>query len=324
MRLPNGFGSVSKLSGKRRKPYMVRNSKGVILGYVKTRTEGIEKLVEYNQDPYDIDTRKITLKELWELFIQSKKYTNFAKGTKANMNTQFNKSKTLHNIPYRTIKILHMQQHVDGAGTPASQKLMRSYFKNLDSYAKKIDITNSMYSDHIITDEYVPNKRETFTEQQIANLWTRTDEKYVRHALCLIYTGFRNFEYVSLNLEQVNLKDMYFKAGSKTNAGKDRIVPIHSKIQPFIIDMVNKTDNYLLPELQRYKKPENEFRKLFKAATNKIPHETRHTFITRLYNKKVNRLIINALAGHENNDVGADVYTHLEIKELRSAIEKLD
>ena len=53
MRLPNGYGSVVKLSGKRRKPYVVRKTAGwkydekkdkqvqvyTIIGYTETKAE---------------------------------------------------------------------------------------------------------------------------------------------------------------------------------------------------------------------------------------------------------------------------------------------
>ena len=60
MRLPNGYGSVVKMSGKRRKPYMVRKTIGwhldeakgrqiqdfQIIGYAETRAEGLKMLAE--------------------------------------------------------------------------------------------------------------------------------------------------------------------------------------------------------------------------------------------------------------------------------------
>ena len=67
MRLPNGYGSVVKMSGKRRKPYMVRKTIGwhldetkgrqiqdfQIIGYAETRAEGLRMLAEYNQNFHD-------------------------------------------------------------------------------------------------------------------------------------------------------------------------------------------------------------------------------------------------------------------------------
>lgn len=80
MRLPNGYGSVVKMSGKRRKPYMVRKTIGwhldetkgrqiqdfQIIGYAETRAEGLKMLAEYNQNPYDVNVAKVTFSEVYE------------------------------------------------------------------------------------------------------------------------------------------------------------------------------------------------------------------------------------------------------------------
>ena len=68
MKNPNGYGTVVKLSGNRRKPYAVRktvgfNEKGhpiyLPIGYAKTREEGMEMLALYNHDPWNIDRKSV-------------------------------------------------------------------------------------------------------------------------------------------------------------------------------------------------------------------------------------------------------------------------
>lgn len=68
MKLPNGYGSVYKLSGKRRNPYIVRKTTGwtideatntakqqyITIGYYPTRAKALEALANYNANPYDI------------------------------------------------------------------------------------------------------------------------------------------------------------------------------------------------------------------------------------------------------------------------------
>ena len=64
MKNPNGYGSVVKLSGNRRRPYAVRktlgiNEKGypiyICLAYTATREEGLLILAEYNKDAYNLE-----------------------------------------------------------------------------------------------------------------------------------------------------------------------------------------------------------------------------------------------------------------------------
>ena len=77
MKNPNGYGTVVKLSGKRRKPWAVRktagfNEKGypvyINIGYAETKEAGMIMLAEYNKSPWDIDADKITLADLFDLW----------------------------------------------------------------------------------------------------------------------------------------------------------------------------------------------------------------------------------------------------------------
>lgn len=85
MKLPNGYGSISKLSGKRRRPWVVRltDSYSVTdgkitqsrktLGYYETRSKALAALAEYNKKPYDIDVAGVTFAEIYELWVVGKK-----------------------------------------------------------------------------------------------------------------------------------------------------------------------------------------------------------------------------------------------------------
>ena len=80
MNLPNGFGSVYKLSGKRRRPWVARKTTGwtfdedngksypiyQFVGYYATRAEALTALTEYNKDPYDLKSNVITFDEVYE------------------------------------------------------------------------------------------------------------------------------------------------------------------------------------------------------------------------------------------------------------------
>ena len=74
MRLPNSYGSISKLSGNRRRPYMVRLTVGwtaegkrisKVLGYFESRKKALQALAEYHANPYSLE-EQITFAELFE------------------------------------------------------------------------------------------------------------------------------------------------------------------------------------------------------------------------------------------------------------------
>ena len=69
MKHPNGYGTVFKLAGQRRKPYAVcvtigRKPDGKLerkyIGYFPTRREAISALAAYNDNPFDVRARDTT------------------------------------------------------------------------------------------------------------------------------------------------------------------------------------------------------------------------------------------------------------------------
>ena len=80
MKLANGMGSVYKLSGRRRKPWVARKTKGwdidektgktkqlyMTIGYFPTRQEALTALINYNENPYDLDIHNMTFADVYE------------------------------------------------------------------------------------------------------------------------------------------------------------------------------------------------------------------------------------------------------------------
>lgn len=112
MRLPNGYGTVARLSGKRRRPYIIKKTVGwnekqhpiiVIIGYTTTREEGLELLAQYNQNPWDVDRAKITLQELFDLW-QEKKAPKLGTSNRASLTSAFKHCSAKAELPYKTIR----------------------------------------------------------------------------------------------------------------------------------------------------------------------------------------------------------------------------
>ena len=81
MKLPNGYGSVVKLGKGRRKPYAARvttswtdDGKQIkkYIGTFQTRAEALNALANYNQNPFDMDLRKLTFAEVYERWCKQK------------------------------------------------------------------------------------------------------------------------------------------------------------------------------------------------------------------------------------------------------------
>ncbi len=116
--------------------------------------------------------------------------------------------------------------------------------------------------------------------------------------------------------------------GIKTKAGKNRVVPVHPKIQPYIDRWVENASTYLYEWECRTRTDESFRRLLFKPLMEQLgrsaatPHWCRHTFASMLHRVGANELNTKRLMGHSDKDV-TEHYTHVTIKELRETIQML-
>ena len=112
MKNPNGYGSVVKLSGNRRKPYCARKTSGwnekgypiyMVIGYYADRQAAMIALADYNRNPFDIDLSKITMKELFEKW-SARDFQKMSKSSASSHKSAFKHCVSLHNAPYKNIK----------------------------------------------------------------------------------------------------------------------------------------------------------------------------------------------------------------------------
>lgn len=57
---------------------------------------------------------------------------------------------------------------------------------------------------------------------------------FIDTILILIYTGMRVGEMLDIKIENVFMEKNYMVGGSKTKAGKNRVIPFNKKIVPLI------------------------------------------------------------------------------------------
>jgi len=335
MKNPNGYGTVAKLSGNRRRPYVARKTKGWddrgypiydTIGYYATREEGLIALAEYNRNPFDINASKITVKELFEKWSE-KKLCKLGDSLQGSLKSAFKHCAAIQNMRYKELRSFHMQDCIDGCGCGYStQWAIKNLFGHLDRFALELDVIQKSYS-QLITAEPVPETTKVpFTDEEVNLVWGIAEQEWVDSVLVLLYGGWRITELLTLKTDDVDLKEMTMKGGIKTRNGKGRIVPIHSKIQSIVEQRVKQGNTYLF-SLDGKKISDSKYRNncwtpiMNQLGITHTPHEARHTFRSRLDSAGANKVCIDLMMGHKSKEVGERVYTHKTIQELRTAIE---
>lgn len=334
MRNPNGYGTVAKLSGNRRRPYIVKKVSGWkdngqpiydIIGYAETREAGNILLAQYNHEPWDVDKIKMTLDELFQLW----KETKALKLKRASQRSLFSAYKhcvKLSHMTYKQIKAYQMQDTIDNCGLSYStQAAIKALWGHLDKFALELDISSKNFASLLVCESVPETNRKPFSDEEVNTVWEHQDEPWVDTILILLYSGWRISELFNLKPSDIDLDAGTMTGGPKTEAGKNRIVPIHPKIRPFIEKRLSEggvrliMDNGKAVSMSQYRKYWTTMMERFEMKHT--PHECRHTFRTRLDSAGANTKCMDLLMGHTSKDTGNRVYTHKTVNELKATIE---
>lgn len=127
------------------------------------------------------------------------------------------------------------------------------------------------------------------------------------------------------------------KGGLKTDAGKDRIIPIHPKIKGYIEYWYNQTNDkdetlffYIDKNGKRRELSDDYFRKKFYynildrlGIKRHVIHCTRHTAATKLMEAGASPEAIQRILGHSSYAFTVDTYTHADIDFLKENMKKM-
>lgn len=328
MRNPNGYGSVYKMKGNRRKPYIatvtdgfeIKNGKCVqkrrSIGYFATRKEALMCLAEFNKQPYN--PSKATFCDIYMKWSEEK-YKTISPKTAEQYEIAYRRLESIHNMRITDIDRMECQKAINIAQVKESQmNITRIVIKNILVYANDngyATINTEFVSKLQSNGESVKVERDVFTKAQIEECWQKYKEDHrYGYVLMLLYTGLRAMEFVSMKKEHIH--DDYIEVTeSKTEAGI-RIVPICPQIAQ-IYDFMMQTGKYpLRGKTSEYR----QIRDFIKSRFGRLTHDTRHTFITRLVEMEKDERIVKIIVGHATQDV-TSIYTHISKEKLIAAME---
>lgn len=206
MRSPSGYGSIEKLSGKRRNPYRVQITTGwefvkdedgapvldkhgepkvkrirKTMGYFPTRQAAMIALAEYNKTPYDLTAAGMTWLQVWEKWGDAA-IESASKSLAPQLKRAHKQCAPLYNMKMKDVRIGHMQSIMDGISDmgDTSQTRLKYVMQQNFKWALQNDIITKDYSQFI--EKSVKKKEEAlhfpFTTEEIKKIWSCENELF--------------------------------------------------------------------------------------------------------------------------------------------------
>ena len=322
MRNPNGFGTVAKLSGKRRRPWIAKVTTGYetdflteqtrqirqVVGYYATKKEALEALAKFNDNPFSAEAAKVTFRQCYE-----GASADFSEARAHNYRSAFKYLEPIADLPIRSIKAAQMQSCINSCKTTQQREIKTVCRKTFEFALKQeyIDRNPSLYLKSNTVEATI--NREVFTAEEIADLWSR-HEWWSDVTLMLLYSGMRTKEFQDLDLDDIDLDEGLIHIRKAKNKSSVRIIPIHDRVRALWSAWKSNSRTFT----------HNGLNKLLKSKYGHLAHDCRHTFATRMRECGCDLLTLQILLGHTPSTITERVYTHIGAEDLRAAIQLLN
>lgn len=211
----------------------------------------------------------------------------------------------------------------------AHKKKARQVLHHMYSYAVKYEIIPpekdiSRYVD-IDKDKKV-YKKTIFNTRQIYKLFRASNNRYAKMILMHMMLGTRPSEFLSIEKTDVKLRQRYLIIReSKTEAGRNRIIPLHKQTLPFWIEFLAENNKFIACDEHGIHLNYSRFRTKFDKTLIELnikyhtPHECRHTLASLLNNVGANITASKRILGHASNDITEKHYTHKDLHQLKKS-----
>ena len=287
-------------------------------------------LGKYTQTQREIADQK-TFEDVFKDFYQwkfKKEYTNQREkrsSSESSYRVAYRNCEELHSKSFRSLTADDLQVVLDNCSTVkglkhSSLELVKNLYTQMYKYADANDLCDKKYSDYVQI--RIPDDDEhgvPFSDDDLMVLWNHMDHPTVEMLLIMCYSGFRISEYIGL---EVNIKEKYFLGGLKTDAGKNRIVPIYSGIMPLVKKRITREGSLLPCTTQTFREQMTSVLSEL-GLEQHTPHDCRHTFSKLCDDYKIDWKCKKLMLGHSFGDVTNKVYLHRTLEDLRMEIEKI-
>ena len=280
----------------------------------------------------------MSLNDLYQMFISTRKYDKLSQSQKDKLNFAWDRLLAIQFTKISDLTLEVMQETINSQkmkdGSPITfypARDMKVMLSHLYKTAIKNEQETINKAQYIELPDAPQAKRQVFAEEDIAKLWDDYNgqcstgpaeaHKFTGYILMLIYTGMRVGELYGLNQDSFHIDERYIVGGEKTEAGRDREIPISKTI----IAVVKRLyDNKSFPMRNIWKFYDDFNATLKRLGIKPFPAQTcRHTYFTMMVERKVHPALIASMGGHAQYETAIDNYNRLPLKSKIDAADKL-
>lgn len=295
-----------------------------------TKNEALAYLPQLRQDLPEQDMT-IKFKDLYKKWMDRHE----EKVTKSTINCYKSAYKYFSSLYYAEvakIRTEHLQKCIDecphGKRTKENMKALGT---SLWKYAMEHDIVDRNYAEYLYIKKEEAAEKVAFSRPQLELMWKSVDSvPGLKYILLLCYTGMRLGEMLGALTVNYHPLDGYFVTGSKTEAGKNRVITISPRILPFFNDF-GKGDHLFSDMAEKKFRTQVYYPALQAIGLDVLeedgghrynPHCCRHTFATLMKGINAPATDKQKLIGHSKFEMTAH-YTHTDIDSLKAITDHL-
>ena len=333
-RRTKGTGSVHKVSRLVKKPWEAQY-KGEYIGRFETKAAAVAALNEIYvngiSDYYNIDIGHLYAKWLAE------NGRELSESMKEQYETAYKHIKSIEDMKIRALRVENLQSIFQEMEEKKLSHSSMVKVKTLLNHLYKLAMRERVIERNDVQFVKLPKEEKTekaiFAEEEIEILFQNDANETVKLILILIYTGLRIGELFGLRVENIHLEERYMIGGEKTEAGRDRVIPICRTIEAYMQYFLERSTGELLISGYSGNKVIRNFRRrdfeqtLTELQINepkKTPHSTRHTFASMAVRRGITPERLKEIIGHEDYTTTVNIYTHSNLKDLITEMGKID
>ena len=354
LRRAQSQGTITKLSGRRENPYWARLPAEYIADKVTRKSlgcystynaaaEALSKAMYAIEQEAKQHSKTITMQNMYDRFTASHYYDALSKSAQSSHRTAWKHLQNIVAIPISEVNKETFQICVDSLYEEGLKRESLAKVRNLSSLLCKeamgLGLITVNYGQLVQLPKADSTPSKPFSNSDLVLLWNAVDagNKDAMTVQVLNYTGMRPSELLTVDIAEhlhIDREYWYIKGGSKTTAGKNRIIPIPKILHDSILTLVDGRESgpLIAAEQGGFFRLDNWRPRRFNPLMESLglsgytPYSCRHSYADMQKRRKIDPEIAMLIMGHSDYSTTVEHYhttTDEDITRICSAVNDI-